>query len=74
MNLEIERKFLVRDARWRDGATGRERLRQLASQVISAQEDERRRVSRELHDDVGQRLSLMSIELETLLNQDSSLS
>lgn len=28
MNPEIERKFLVRDGRWRDGATGRERLRQ----------------------------------------------
>ncbi len=28
MNLEIERKFLVCDGRWRDGATGRQRLQQ----------------------------------------------
>jgi adenylate cyclase len=28
MNPEIERKFLVRDGSWRDGATGCERLRQ----------------------------------------------
>lgn len=28
MKPEIERKFLVRDGRWRDGATGSERLRQ----------------------------------------------
>ena len=28
MNLEIERKFLVRDGRWRDGAMGQQRLQQ----------------------------------------------
>lgn len=28
MNREIERKFLVRDGRWRDAATGQERLQQ----------------------------------------------
>lgn len=28
MNLEIERKFLVCDGRWREGATGQQRLRQ----------------------------------------------
>jgi len=28
MNLEIERKFLVRDGRWRDGAIGQQRLQQ----------------------------------------------
>lgn len=28
MNVEIERKFLVRDGRWRDGATGQQRLQQ----------------------------------------------
>lgn len=28
MSLEIERKFLVKDAAWREQATGRERLRQ----------------------------------------------
>lgn len=28
MNLEIERKFLVRDGRWRDGATARQPLQQ----------------------------------------------
>lgn len=28
MNVEIERKFLVRDGRWRDGSTGQQRLQQ----------------------------------------------
>ncbi len=31
--------------------------------LISAQEDERRRVSRELHDDLNQRLALLSVEI-----------
>jgi PAS domain S-box-containing protein len=45
---------------------GRERLRQLASQVISAQEDERRRVSRELHDEAGQALTALKISLDLM--------
>jgi PAS domain S-box-containing protein len=34
--------------------------------LIAAQEEERTRIARELHDDIGQRLALLSIELETL--------
>jgi len=45
---------------------GRERLRQLANQVISAQEDERRRVSRELHDEAGQALTALKISLDLM--------
>lgn len=41
-------------------------LRQLAGSVLTAQEDERRRLSRELHDDVTQRLAFLSIELGKL--------
>jgi PAS domain S-box-containing protein len=41
-------------------------LQQLTSRLIRAQEDERRRISRELHDDVGQRLALLAVELDTL--------
>ena len=41
-------------------------LRTLAGNLLTAQEDERRRVARELHDDVTQRLAFLSIELGKL--------
>ncbi len=44
----------------------REKLRDLAAQLMTAQEEERRRIARELHDDVTQRLSTVGIELGLL--------
>lgn len=44
----------------------REKLRDLAAQLMTAQEEERRRIARELHDDVTQRLSSVGIELGLL--------
>jgi PAS domain S-box-containing protein len=41
-------------------------LRDLSGRLINAQEDERRRVARELHDDLNQRMALLSMELEEL--------
>ena len=43
-----------------------EALRRLGQRLIDAQEDERRRVSRDLHDDVSQRLALLNIEISVL--------
>jgi len=34
--------------------------------LIEAQEQERTRIARELHDDIGQRLALLAIELDQL--------
>lgn len=42
------------------------RLRQLSGALLNAQETERTRLSRELHDDVNQRLGLLTIELDQL--------
>src|SRR5215213_8977544 len=41
-------------------------LKDLAGRLIAAQEEERRRVARELHDDFNQRMALLSLELEQL--------
>jgi two-component system sensor histidine kinase UhpB len=43
-----------------------EQVRQLAGRLINAQEDERARIARELHDDVGQRVASLSIGLSSL--------
>lgn len=47
-----------------------EALASLSRRLIQAQEQERIRIARELHDDIGQRLAILTIELEQLL-QDS---
>ncbi|MDH4194332.1 MAG: PAS domain S-box protein [Nitrospirota bacterium] len=43
-----------------------EELRALGSQLISAQEDERRRLSRELHDDMNQRLAVVALQIQSI--------
>ncbi|MBI2952631.1 right-handed parallel beta-helix repeat-containing protein [bacterium] len=47
----------------------RKHLRHLSHETIRAQEDERRRLSRELHDQVGQDLVMASIQVEMLRQQ-----
>ncbi|CUS35978.1 sensor histidine kinase [Candidatus Nitrospira nitrificans] len=49
-------------------------LRLLASQLLRLQEEERRRISRDLHDDINQRLALLSIDIEMLEQQLASAS
>jgi signal transduction histidine kinase len=44
----------------------REGLRKLAAKLLHAQEEERRRVAREMHDDWAQRLAVLSIDLAKL--------
>ena len=43
-----------------------ELLRGLSARLISAQEEERSRIARELHDDFNQRLALLAVDLERL--------
>ncbi|HEX3100410.1 MAG TPA: PAS domain-containing protein, partial [Pyrinomonadaceae bacterium] len=41
-------------------------LRLLGGRLITAQEEERKRIARELHDDLNQKMALLSIELEQI--------
>ena len=50
-----------------------ENLRNLSNQVLHAQEEERKRISRELHDQVGQALTAVSVTLATLKSDDAGL-
>jgi signal transduction histidine kinase len=46
-------------------------VRALTRRVISGNEEERRRIAGELHDDIGQRLSLISIQLNSYASHSS---
>ena len=45
------------------------RLEQLSRQLLVAQETERRHIARELHDEVGQLLTVVKLDLQTVLRQ-----
>ncbi|HUI06935.1 MAG TPA: PAS domain S-box protein [Verrucomicrobiae bacterium] len=63
-----ERKWAERDrARLFDQLrTGRERTRRLAQRALAASEEERRRLSRELHDEASQMFTVLKIKLGLL--------
>jgi len=47
------------------------RLREFARRLINAQEEERQRLSRELHDDLGHRIALLSFSVSQVIKQHS---
>ncbi len=53
--------------------SGKERLALLSRQLIRTQEDERRRISRELHDEVGQDLAASKVNLQALQRSAADL-
>lgn len=51
-----------------------EQLHTLTGRILTAQEEERRRIARDLHDDVNQRLALLMLDLQRVERQVGSLS
>ncbi|MBX3064092.1 MAG: PAS domain S-box protein [Anaerolineae bacterium] len=63
---------------YEDMSINQEQMKRLSHQVLAAQEEERRRLSRELHDEAGQALTALKIQVEliraTLEERDSKVS
>lgn len=57
LNLENELK-----KRYDEGLRAQQELKELSARIVSTQEEERRAISRELHDEVGQSLSALLME------------
>jgi PAS domain S-box-containing protein len=49
----------------------REDLRRLAGRLMTAQDDERRRIARDLHDDLSQKLAYLSMDMGKLISKPS---
>ena len=69
--LEVERGRLEEEVhnRTNELAQTRDALRALTGHLMTAQEQERRRLARELHDDFGQRMALLSLNADRALKQ-----
>jgi len=64
--LRLRVRTIIRLNRYRTLVKQRENLRAMAEHVITAQEQERKRISRELHDDIGQALMAHMLNLRNL--------
>lgn len=72
MNESLTSEVLVRKHTEQSLEASRGDLRQLAAQLIRVQEEERQRIARDLHDDINQRLALLTIDVEALERQLST--
>jgi signal transduction histidine kinase len=68
-NEKLQLEIADRERAEEELRSSEKELRFLSSQLLTAQEDERRRISRELHDTIGQSLSAVKFTVETVLQE-----
>lgn len=65
--LATQAAIAIQNARWfKELRDSQEQLRLLTERVVSVQEEERQRVSRELHDEAGQALTALKMSLDLI--------
>jgi PAS domain S-box-containing protein len=72
---ELSQALITLEAEVSERKQAEQSRRELLRQLVTVQEDERRRISRELHDEMGQHLAALTLELhiiEGALPEDSS--
>ena len=69
-NMHLEQRM---EASRRSLEVSQTQLRQLTAQLLSAQDDERRRIARELHDELNQRVISLAFDIDDQMQQIPAL-
>ena len=68
-NVELAAEVVERKSAEQKLAASEQWLRELSLRLLSTQDEERRRIGRELHDSLGQYLALLKLKLESMVGQ-----